>query len=315
MESSPARVLDLITAFRESKVMFAGVELGLFEREAGFTPATEAERRLADACVALGLLETMPGGTYRNTPDADRYLRRDSPDTMTGYIDYSNRVLFRLWSDLEGAVREGTHRWQSTGTLFANFYQTDDAMRTFLMGMHGFGRIASPSVVRAFDLSRFRRLVDLGGATGHLAVAAREAYPAMSAAVFDLPRVIGFARTIAAGVDFIEGDFFADPLPAADLYALGRILHDWSEDKIRVLLGKICDALPAGGGLLIAEILLDDDKRGPLAAHLQSLNMLVCTEGRERTLGEYRALLTEAGFSSVEGVRTGKPVDAILALK
>ncbi len=303
----PRLILDYIEAFRRSKVMFTAVELGLFERQ----PETDTERRLADGCVALGLLER-DGETYRNTPAADTYLRRDSPETMTGYIDYSNRVLFRLWQDLGGAVREGTHRWQSTGTLFSNFYASDDAMRTFVMGMHGFGRIASPSVAAAFDLSAFTRMVDLGGATGHLAMAVHERWPQISAAILDLPRVIEFARTVATDVGFIAGDFFADPLPPADLYALGRILHDWSEDKIRVLLAKIHESLPPGGALLIAEILLDQVR---VPAHMQSLNMLICTEGRERTLEQYRALLEEAGFASVEAVVTGKPVDAILARK
>ena len=48
---------------------------------------------------------------------------------------------------------------------------------------------------------------------------------------------------------------------------------------------------------------------------MQSLNMLVCTAGKERSLSEYAALLNEAGFVDVEGRRTGKPLDAILAHK
>jgi acetylserotonin N-methyltransferase len=43
--------------------------------------------------------------------------------------------------------------------------------------------------------------------------------------------------------------------------------------------------------------------------------MLVCTEGKERTLGEYRDLLEDAGFQNVEGRSTGRPLDAILAIK
>lgn len=307
MTTSPTKVLDLIEAFRRSKVMFTALELGLFERK----PETETEVRLAQACVALGLLNS----DFSPTEESQKYLRRDSPDTMTGYIDYSNKVLFRLWADLEGAIREGTHRWKSTGTLFSNFYESDESMRMFLMGMNGFGRLSSPAVASAFDLSAFTRMVDLGGATGHLAMAVHEKYPSIRAAVFDLPRVIGFAKTIAQEIDFIEGDFFADALPSADLYALGRILHDWSEEKIRALLDKIYKALPAGGGLLIAEILLDDDKMGPVNAHMQSLNMLVVTEGRERSLPEYESLLRAAGFARVTGKRTGKAVDAILAVK
>ena len=92
-------------------------------------------------------------------------------------------------------------------------------------------------------------------------------------------------------------------------------MHDWSEDKIRLLLARIHAGLPDGGGLLIAERLLDEDRRGPVAAHMQSLNMLVCTEGRERTLSEYKALLLDAGFATVRGAVTGAPLDAVLAEK
>lgn len=63
------------------------------------------------------------------------------------------------------------------------------------------------------------------------------------------------------------------------------------------------------------ETLLDNDRGGPVWAHMQSLNMLVCTEGKERTLPEYAALLNRAGFVNVEGKRTGAPLDAILAIK
>ena len=116
-------------------------------------------------------------------------------------------------------------------------------------------------------------------------------------------------------VEAIAGDFFSDDLPPADLYSLGRILHDWPAERIGLLLSKIHGALPAGGALLIAEKLLDEDKSGPTSVHMQSLNMLVCTEGRERTLSEYTALLREAGFVSVEGSHTGAPLDAVLATK
>ena len=103
--------------------------------------------------------------------------------------------------------------------------------------------------------------------------------------------------------------------PRADLYAVSRILHDWSDEKAAVLLSAICHRLPSGGGLLIAEKLLNEDGVGPLAVNMQSLNMLVVTEGRERTLSEFAHLLQEAGFREVEGKRTGVALDAIFAVK
>jgi acetylserotonin N-methyltransferase len=301
----PDLILDLIEAFRRSKTMFAAVELGIFD---GKRPPEYAELpRLLDACVALGLLETH-GGEYRNTPDSDRYLRADSPDTMTGYIRYSNRVLYPMWGNLEDAVLEGTHRWKQTfgldGPIFSSFFRDEDSMREFLRGMHGFGRLSSPPVAAAFDLSRFTHFVDLGGASGHLAQAVQERYPQIRTTVFDLPQVAKLYSHVT------PGDFFADPLPPADLYGLGRILHDWSIEKIERLLAKILSALPPGGGLLIAEKLLIN-----VPAHMQSLNMLIVTEGRERTAEEYASLLHAAGFSQVESRHTGAPLDATLAIK
>jgi acetylserotonin N-methyltransferase len=305
--TTPNSILELIDAFRRSKTMFAAVKLGIFD---GARPADCKElSRLLDACVALALLEKRDG-EYVNTPQADRYLRSDSPDTLTGYIHYSNDALYPMWAHLEDAVREGTPRWNQTfgteGGIFSGFFRTEESKREFLKGMHGFGRISSPAVAAAFDLGRFHRLIDLGGASGHLAEAVRERYPQIQARVFDLPEVAKLYP------DTIAGDFFADPLPDADLYSLGRILHDWSDEKIHRLLAKIHTALPAGGGLLIAEKLLRPDY---IAAHMQSLNMLIGTEGRERSAAEYEALLRAAGFSKVESRATGSYLDAMLATK
>ncbi len=324
-DASP--VVDLIEAFRRSKTMFTAVAFGIFDRTPAELPALasalgadeNALERLLDGCISLGLL-TREGGLYRNSDVADVYLQRSSPHALVGYVLYSNEVLFRLWTHLEDAVRDGAHRWRQAfglvGPIFSHFFKTDAAMRDFLMGMHGFGMLSSPAVAAAFDLSRFRKLVDLGGATGHLAAAVAARYPGIEVALFDLPPVIEFARQLAPRpVELIAGDFFADPLPEADLYALGRILHDWNDERVRRLLARIHERLPAGGALLIAEKLLDDGKGGPTAATMQSLNMLVCTEGRERTLPEYRVLLESVGFAQVEGRRTGAPLDAVLALK
>ncbi len=332
----PAPIIDLIYAFRRSKTMFTAVGLGVFDR-LGLAPAplstlahdlgadADALERLLDACVGLGLLQKSVAGDYANTELAATYLLRSSPHALTGYILYSDRALFPMWANLGDAVREGGHRWDQTfgskGPIFNHFFRDADATRTFLLGMHGFGVLSSPRVVAAFDLSHFRKLVDLGGATGHLAIAACERYPDLNAAVFELPVVVEFTKerlqqsSASDRLSVISGDFFTGELPEADLFALGQILHDWTEEKILQLLRKIHARLPKGGGLLIAEKLLATDKSGPVMAHMQSLNMLVCTEGKERTLEEYAALLRKAGFAEVIGARTGAPVDATLAIK
>ncbi len=267
----PSVILDLINAFRCSAVLFGGVSLGLFDRlsagpadltslAADLHASPDALQRLLDVCVGLGLLARQ-GVYYVNTPAAAVYLCKNSSRRMTGYITYSDRMLWKLWAHLPDAVREGTNRWKQAlgleGPLFSNFFQNEDDKREFILGMHGFGQISSPEVARAFDLSGYRHLVDLGGATGHLAVAVCRRYPNLRATVFDLEAVVPMAREmiatetdVASRIDVLAGDFFTGPLPAADLFSLGRILHDWGVDKIHRLLAVIHQALPAGGALL-----------------------------------------------------------------
>lgn len=320
-------ILELIHAFRRSKVLFTAVRLGIFDRlekepQTAARLARELElnpgalTRLLDACRPLELL-TREGDLYRNTPAASRALVTTSPDSLVGYIVHSDRSLYPLWGKLDDAVREGTNRWAQVfgdrASLFDHYFRDPVAMRSFLTGMHGAGQLTSDRVVRAFDLSKFRHLVDLGGATGHLAIAACRAYPNLRATVLDLPIVEPYAREfisqsgVADRIDFLAADFFTDELPAADLYSLGRILHDWDDTRIAALLPKI------RGSLLITEVLVDEDRSGPLYAMLQDLNMLVCTDGKERTASEYKQLLTAAGFANFQFHRTGSLVDAILA--
>jgi acetylserotonin N-methyltransferase len=143
----------------------------------------------------------------------------------------------------------------------------------------------------------------------------------MKGVVFDLQQVIPLAKEIIgrckAGdrIDAVAGDFFADPLPPGDIYGLGRILHDWPEEKIHKLLTKIYERLPPGGAVLIMEKLIQEDRRGPVWALMQSLNMLTLMEGKERTLSEYESLLKRTGFAEVQGCRNTTPLDAVLALK
>jgi acetylserotonin O-methyltransferase len=331
----PAVVLDLMEAFRRSKTMFAAVKLGVFDALKSGPKSlaalaeelklnSDALERLLGACVSLQLL-TKSGDHFENTPVAATYLTKSSPHRLNGYISYSNEVMWKLWANLEDAIREGTHRWQQAfgweGAIFSHLFRDENAKREFLMGMHGYGMINSPQIVGAFDLSRFKTFCDLGGATGHMAIEACKRYPDMRAIVFDLPEAVPLAKEIVGAspvadrIQIVAGDFFVDQLPVCDLVGVGRILHDWTETKINKLLERIYENLPSGGGLLIAEKLLWEDKTGPRWAQMQNLNMLTCTEGKERTLGEYEALLTKAGFIEITGCRLPVPGDAILATK
>jgi acetylserotonin O-methyltransferase len=135
----PTVVFGLLVAFRRSKTMFAAVSLGVFDSLAeGAKTAVElasvsetsalALERLLDACVGLKLL-LKQDGVYSNSPEAATYLVASSPHRLSGYIACSNDVLWTLWSHLEDAVREGSHRWKQSfgwdGPIFSSFFHTE----------------------------------------------------------------------------------------------------------------------------------------------------------------------------------------------
>jgi acetylserotonin N-methyltransferase len=320
--------------------MFAAVQFGIFDKlhSEGYGTARalaidlglneDALTRLLDACVGLKLLRFEPGtkdkpAVYKNTPVAATYLCKSSSYQMNGYIECSNQVFWPLWGKLEGAIREGTYRYQEAlqkpgPEAYADLF----ASEAFLMGMHGYGQITSPILVDAFDLKGFRTLVDLGGGTGHVAIAACKRYQHLTAKVVELPAAAALARKIIAKeglesrIEVLECNFFHDELPEGDLYCLARILHDWPEDKVLWLLKRVFDRLPPEGALIIAEKILDEDKSGPYWAQMQHLNMLAIAQGRERTLGEYtELLLKKTGFEDLSEAVTDSPLDFIIATK
>ena len=84
---------------------------------------------------------------------------------------------------------------------------------------------------------------------------------------------------------FCPGDFFLEPLPAADVLVMGHILHDWDLATKKVLIAKAYAALPPGGALVVYEALIDDGRRANASGLLMSLNMLLKIRAGSTTPG------------------------------
>ena len=59
-------------------------------------------------------------------------------------------------------------------------------------------------------------------------------------------------------------NMFPDPLPeGCDAAVLANVLHDFSPERAREIIGRVAAALPSGGRVLIMEIAPDDDRPAP----------------------------------------------------
>ncbi|XP_035663596.1 acetylserotonin O-methyltransferase-like [Branchiostoma floridae] len=340
-ENGARHILEIAEGFMKSQVLFTGMKLGIFDLlgtssapmttmgiAEGIGADTDATKRLLDACVGLRLLQKVNmdketgNGEYQLTKASKAFLTSSSSPNLGDWLGRLAAVYSSPWADLPRAVKEGpnfcTLNGFERGKTFEDLYST---AQYFMGSMEGLTTVFGAGTASAFNLAEFQNICDIGGCTGPLAYHLAAAYPEASVSVFDLPEVVKIAEDrrptgeYAQRVSFISGDFFQDPLPPADLYVVCRILHDWTEDKVLTLLTKLYDSLPQGGGVLIVEHILTNDKLGPEVAHKYDLHMMVCTGGRQRSGQEFKRLLSSVGFTEVTVKNNTYPFGYVLARK
>ena len=338
-ELDASHIMRIGTAFFAAKTLLSAVELGLFTVLAK-RPMTGKDIALSlglhpraipdfpDALVALGLLRRDgdgPAARYANTPESGAFLDRASPDYIGGILELLNARGFRFWADLTEALRTGLPQNEvkhSGKPMFATLYEQPERLEQFLNAMAGASLGNVRKLAREFDFTRFSSLCDVGGASGQLACLVAAAHPHMRCTSFDLPKVTDVARRrieregLAERVTARSGDFFQDPLPQADVIAMGMILHDWNLERKKVLVRKAYDALPDGGAYIVIETLIDDARRENAAGLLMSLNMLIeFGDAFDFSGADFIGWCREAGFRRFEIIPLDGPSSAAVAYK
>lgn len=322
-EITPVPLMQLATAFWSFKTLATAVDMDLFTRLATSPMSAQEtaqwvniEERPAEmlltGCAGLGLLDKDKDGQYRSSPLAETFLARSARYYFGGFVTMLNQRLYSGWDKLPDALRTNRPTTWDPDKQKSLFEGADPAMMgTFWQAMHSLSTFTARALGEAVDFGGFRKLLDVGGGSGAYDIELCTRYADLSATVYDLPFVTEIAgRNVAeAGlsrrIGTHPGDFFRDPkFPAGhDVILLSMIMHDWSEADDRAILKKCFEALPAGGAVVISELLVNDEKTGPAPAALMSLNMLIETVGgRNYTPAEYRAWLSDAGFHEIRVV-------------
>src|SRR5215210_5713566 len=277
---TPEQIMNLGMAFWGSKTLLSAVEIGLFTELVKGPRDLEAlserlmlhprsARDFLDALVALGMLER-DSEQYANTPETDLFLDRAKPSYVGGMLEMSNARLYPFWGSLTEALRTGQPQNESKGggeDSFAAIYADPGRLEGFLKAMTGISLGSAIAIANKFPWDQYETLVDVGAAQGGLPVQVALAHEHLTGGGFDLPPVGPIfeeyvdSHGLGERLHFYLGDFFEDPLPAADVLVMGHILHDWGLEEKRALLAKVYEALPEGGALLVYEALIDDERR------------------------------------------------------
>jgi hypothetical protein len=311
------RLNEMAFSFRNAGTLIAACELGLFTKisEGPDEPAVIAEKigipaesveRLMIACASLGLLEKK-GDKYVNAPDVERYLVKGRRTYFGDYLAYQPKVDFDRWKDIASYLRLPAEELPERCT----YSQRDDleATRRSVASQHNSSVSAAYKLAREFDFSPYSLFLDLGGGAGHYSIAAAQRYPQLRAIVFDFPNIVTIAEEYIAEAGVSDrvkthrGNFIEDELPrGADLVSfIGGPLLGYSVEQVQFLFNKVFDAVEPGGGIMIIDYMLNEDKTGPLDSAMRHLNGLSQrSQARINSGPEFCEYLRKAGFVDME---------------
>ncbi len=251
--------------------------------------------RVLRLLAAHGVFTCADGG-YQHSPGS-QLLRSDHPMSMRAFPQMMGLpVVLRSFDDLAHSVRTGrpSIELSDPGGLWGYLTGAPEEQAVFGRAMAARAAGDTAAVLATHDFSACARIVDVGGGRGHLLRAVLEAAPRARGILFDLPEVVEAGGPAHPRLVRQAGDFFVDPLPAADTYLLMDVLHDWADAEATAILAAIRRAASADATVLIIE--------GILPEHLDPARltidviMLTVTGGRERTARELQDLLDAAGL-------------------
>jgi hypothetical protein len=256
--------------------------------------------RLLRALTSIEMFQRMPDGRYRNTPLTD-ILRADHPQSLRAEgMFLPAPFIWRPLGELAESIRTGEAAFDRVfgQDFFAYLAEHPQDAAAFNRVMTQDILWTTPALLKAYDFSRFKQLVDVGGGYGLLLSHILSATPKLKGVLFDQPQVVAGARDflkgdVAARIEIVSGSFFDSVPEGSDAYLLRRIIHDWKDVEALKILSNVRAAIKPDGTLLLIEALVDSATR---PAGLMDLMMLVLG-GVERTEAEFKKLVASAGFS------------------
>lgn len=281
----------------------------------------DATYRLLRMLSGFSVFAEQPDHRFALTPMADA-LRTDAPHSMNGIaVLMGHPLLWEDWGHLTDSIRTGQASLpQLRGMSGYEFLTANpDYAAVFFQGMGSLSGTETDPVLAAYDFSRFRQIVDVGGGRGTLLAGILERTNDTRGVLYDSPYATADAGQVlaAAGVAdrcVIENGTYFDRLPAgADGYVLKHILHDFPEPECLAILKNIREAIAADGTILVIEYVLPGGNERHIG-NIIDLWLLLLLGAKERTRPQYTELFAEAGFKLTKVVPTGSPVSIIEAV-
>ena len=229
------------------------------------------------------------------------------------YICYLGQ--FDFAESLRSNTNVGLRRVPGSGRdLYRRLSESPDLQKVFYRYMHSWSELSNPLLFRNLDLSRARRVLDVGGGDGVNAIGLVKAFPHLEVTVLELPGGATIARRqvteagLSDRITIIEHDMFQGEFPKGfDLVLFSHLLVIWVPEENVALLKNAYRALEPGGRVAIFSSISNDEGSGPLMAALDSVYFAAVPAegGMIYAWRQYEEWLRKSGFKRLERVECG----------
>jgi SAM-dependent methyltransferase len=324
-------MLERIAAYWQSQLVFVAAKLGIADAlVAGPLTVHEIAARVGAhppylgrvlrALASVGIFAADPHGRFHLTRLAQT-LRSDHPESLRNFAlmlvdDYN----WSAWGALEHTVRTGESAFEHVhgAPAFSWMRANPEKEKMFSASMASISVMENAAVTRAYAFGKLRKVVDVGGAHGHLLVSILRSYVKVRGVLFDQPSVIeeaaksGFlgASDLAGRCEAVGGDFFDSVPQGADAYVMKYIIHDWDDEKSVRILQNCRKAMAEDGRVLVIDHVVAAGNRFDWGK-LMDINMMVMLASKERTKDEFRQLFARAGLRLKRVVRTASSLSIL----
>jgi len=328
----PDRLIELTWGYAAPLIIETALTLGVFDQlnqgpktAEEVSAATGASARgmkaVLNALVGLDLLAGDEAGRYLLAPESSHFLVSTNPEFLGAMIRDLGLRLIPKWLHLTDIVRSGKPvRPVNREKIGAAFYQefVESIVPLSHSGAHAWAEtlhfdMGGPAV----------KVLDLGAGSGVWSIALAQKSPNVLVTAIDWEEVLPATRRMAShcGVAdrfrFVAGDLsLTDFGTGYDIVIAGHILHNEGVHRSRALLRKMFEALAPGGTAVVADLLVNDARTGPLPNLLFAVNMLVNTDqGDTFSAADIIEWLSETGFEQPHAVDIPGPSSLLVARK
>jgi hypothetical protein len=299
-------MIRLLMGYIPTRVLYVAVKLGIADHisDDGASASDLAQKlgvhsgalyRVLRTLAGIGVLHQDENDLFFLTP-LGKTLRKDSPQSVRDYAIYSHEFVYDGFRNITESVRTGK---PVIDDFFAYLRSNPELETIFHAGIGNRGRIETKAILQAFDFSKCRQVVDVGGGNGAFLSSLLASHEQVSGVLFDQESAIRAAESGRGGslprCRLVAGDFFDRVPSGGDIYILKRVLFDWTDNEAIKILENCRKASDGEARLLIIEPLIGPPNE-QTPAHLYDMTFLVLLTGRVRTQDEYTALLSQAGF-------------------